>query len=288
MKHTLLLLVLSTLSTTLLAENWKYTSETDDFTDQKNSYARVKNVDDTFITVRCSNETDFEIIVKVGKYIGSDKAPVKYRIDKNEVERGYWTPSTTGTALFVSSKELLEFSKKLSSGNSIVIQAGDYNGTPIKSRFTLKGASTAIEKIKKDCEYPKISSGYIKPLITFDNSKLSQIKSKSQKLVRILRGDPNFKVDQSILNLAAERLIKEVHVTNKYDVDAVSWICNLFRYAKRVEYRDILKDVVSQSRTSKLRSYANKALDAIEDEIYVLKKNNIELPPQYRLGDYKL
>lgn len=158
--------------TCALASSWTYSYEVDGFSD-KNQHRAVISLDNNkvFGFVRCSAEKDLDIVFSLDSYIGTDsKYSVRYRFDKKTVIETLWGVSTNGTAVFVSSSEVIRFGRELIAGNELLLEVTDFRGTPKQVKYPLSGTSDAVGKVFNACHIPVQV-----PKLSIDPSKVTQL-----------------------------------------------------------------------------------------------------------------
>ncbi|MFU8896456.1 MAG: hypothetical protein ACNA8J_08720 [Gammaproteobacteria bacterium] len=147
-----MVIALALLSVSLPATaNWEFRENIDPMTDEDKSIAATFSGRNEFVVVRCSGDSDYEIFLGVGTYIGSTRgrgSPVVYRADAEPpVEGGTWSTSTDGTAVFVPRASKGAFLDILKTASKVTIQVTDFRGSRHHAVFDLSGASDAISKL---------------------------------------------------------------------------------------------------------------------------------------------
>ena len=146
-------LVASILSANVLATEWSYSSEVDEFTDTTVHIALVTSLDTNgFVIAKCDEEKKFELYLSVDEFIGSqDTYKVRYRIDKNSPESDEWNVSTEGTSVFARYRDKLYIAREFMSGTQLLVEVTDFHGTPHQSKYSLNGATNAIGQVLDAC-----------------------------------------------------------------------------------------------------------------------------------------
>jgi len=146
-------LVIALMSSTAIASEWNYTSELDEFSDTSKHMASISALKGKgYAVALCDEESNFQLYFSLGEFIGLEgDYPVRYRIDKKKPKSGKWGVSTKGTSVFVSNIDKVNLARELLSGNRLLLEVKDYNGTSHQSKFSLKGASDAIGKVLQAC-----------------------------------------------------------------------------------------------------------------------------------------
>lgn len=99
--------------------------------------------------VRCQDGTT-EVFVDFREYF-SKYAAVTARFDSNEPIEENWSLSTDNVAAF--HREPLPFAKKLLTARKLVLRTQPYNESPVTLEFDLSGASTALQHVRKNCNW---------------------------------------------------------------------------------------------------------------------------------------
>lgn len=128
---------------------WTNKEDIDPMTDEDSSFASVVNKEDqSIVLVACDGSEQFKIAISVGEYLGSDRRPVSYRVDKQEaVNAGSWGINTKGTMVFVPEDEKRGMLANLMNGEKIIFQVTDFRGSTPYSEFSLAGSTAAIKKL---------------------------------------------------------------------------------------------------------------------------------------------
>ncbi|EEK2974700.1 hypothetical protein P700_16170 [Salmonella enterica subsp. enterica serovar Newport str. CVM75_1280] len=73
-----------------------------------------------------------------------------YRIDKQKAVNKTWLISTDTKAVFYNGK-VIDFIKRLESGQKLFAQITPYNESPVNTTFNLSGLSEAIKPLQESC-----------------------------------------------------------------------------------------------------------------------------------------
>lgn len=139
-------------------EEWQFESTTDQFTDEKKTFALIMDEMDGgkgFISVGCF-PSGIEVKVGAGKYIGgnafSNAIPnnVKYRVDSNNYVVTTMNP-TSKEYVYENDKDS-KFLKALMSGKRIIVELKSYDYDTSSASFSLNGAEPAISKVLALCK----------------------------------------------------------------------------------------------------------------------------------------
>lgn len=150
---TLIIFAKSCLSLSSESELWKYTVETDGFTDKEVHRAKMLQANNSYIDIICNEHNDFSVFVSNGEFITIRDCPVvKYRFDKEVPITSRMCPSAKGTSVYLSGTEAEKFVNKISKSSSILIEIKDYLNTPHTTMFYLTGSSAAISKTLHACQ----------------------------------------------------------------------------------------------------------------------------------------
>ena len=155
-----------------IASSWTYSYVEDDFSDTTQHRA-VISLDNSkaFGFVRCAGEKNLDVAFSLDTYIGSDnKYSVRYRFDKGPVVETLWGVSTNGTEVFVSSSEVIGFSRALVAGKELLLEVTDFRGTPKQLKYPLTGTTEAVGKVLAACDIP-----LQEPELRIDSSKVTPI-----------------------------------------------------------------------------------------------------------------
>lgn len=127
---------------------WEYHERIDPMTDEDNSFAGTAKGNNEMLIVRCAGADDYDIIVGVGTYLGSDPANVAYRFDDDDpVNAGKWTPGTEGTVAFAPTSGKQDVLEGLQVASKVIFQITKFNGSKPHSEFSLSGSSSAINQL---------------------------------------------------------------------------------------------------------------------------------------------
>lgn len=94
----------------VLASEWEYEKEIDDFTDTTKCYAYTTNQTDGALIVR-HNQKELQILVIFDEYLSNDYVEYRYRIDKGKPVNDSAVVSAKGTAIFIDRHRVPEISK---------------------------------------------------------------------------------------------------------------------------------------------------------------------------------
>lgn len=170
--RTLVPISLMLMPATTIASSWTYSYVDDGFSDttQHRAFISLDN-NKAFGFVRCSGENNLDVAFSLDNYIGSDnKYSVRYRFDKGPVVETLWGVSTNGTEVFVSSSEVIGFSRALVTGRELLLEVTDYRGTPKQLKYPLSGTTQAVGKVLAACGIP-----LHEPELKIDTSKVTPI-----------------------------------------------------------------------------------------------------------------
>ena len=126
--------------------NWGHIENVDLMSDEDKSAVYTVKEKQT-IVVRCDGNNGFDVIIRPDEYIGSEAAPVAWRIDGGDIQNSRMGLSTRGTAVFVPNSIKAEFASSLRSASEIVIRVTDFRGTPITFAIDVTGASEAFGQL---------------------------------------------------------------------------------------------------------------------------------------------
>tara|TARA_R110002060_G_scaffold78365_1_gene91466 strand:- start:9040 stop:9828 length:789 start_codon:yes stop_codon:yes gene_type:complete len=138
-----------------LANSWTYKQQVDSFNDQTLHIANIMGKNKTSLTVRCNENSSLDIYFFFNNYLSSKSVPVRWRIDKNEMQIGKWKVSTNGTSVFSHYEIKNALARDLTKGSNVLLEATDYRGTKHKVSFSLKGSSKAIIPVLRACNIPE-------------------------------------------------------------------------------------------------------------------------------------
>ncbi len=158
--------------TITIASSWTYSYVEDGFSDTTQHRAVISlEKSKAFGFVRCSGEKNLDVAFSLDAYIGSDnKYPVRYRFDKSPVIETLWSVSTNGTEVFVSSGEVIGFSRALAAGKELLLEVTDFRGTPKQLKYPLTGTTETVGKVLAACDIPVQA-----PKLSIDPSKVTPI-----------------------------------------------------------------------------------------------------------------
>jgi hypothetical protein len=93
----------------------------------------------------------------VGKSLGPGWGyyAVRFRIDKNEPQKGIWLASSTGTILLVVGTGAVSLARDMLAGREILLEVTDYRGVVRRARYSLAGSPAAIGKVMDECAIEK-------------------------------------------------------------------------------------------------------------------------------------
>lgn len=129
--------------------NWNYSENVDPMTDEDRSMAAIFPGRNEAIVVRCNGSSDYDIIVGVGDYLGSNGPhEVVYRVDKEKpIDAGRWGNDTEGRLVFVPQSLKSDILYALKNGSHITFQVTDFQGSTPYAKFPLQGSSAAIDRL---------------------------------------------------------------------------------------------------------------------------------------------
>lgn len=105
--------------------------------------------DKVYFVARCqSNKT--EVYIGWNDYLGSESY-VLTRIGSNKATTSQWTLSTDKKATF--HRKPISFLKQMSESDKLLAQITPYNENPVTAVFDIKGASNALEPLRKTCSW---------------------------------------------------------------------------------------------------------------------------------------
>jgi len=126
--------------------NWNYLENVDLMSDENKSAVYTIKEKQT-ISVRCDGNNSFNVIIQPDEYIGSEAAPVAWRIDGGDVQQSRMNLSTRGTAVFVPSSIKAGFVDSIRNASKIVIRVTDFRGTKITFSIDLTGANESLNQL---------------------------------------------------------------------------------------------------------------------------------------------
>lgn len=152
LKSTLLVIIIL-VPFNVVASEWRYSKQIDEFTDISTFVASSYSVSGKGVAaVTCNEKLKFNLYFSVGEYIGSDdKYTVRYRVDKKDPESGKWGVSTEGVGVFASEKDKVHLAREMLFGDLLLLEVTDFRGTPHQAKYSLKGAQSAIGKVLDAC-----------------------------------------------------------------------------------------------------------------------------------------
>ncbi|EHI3751001.1 type VI secretion protein [Salmonella enterica] len=139
--------------------NWKTDIKTSPIDDSKNVVIFI-NGDNSFrspfgetitpsLYIAC-RENKTELFISWDVYLGLDETTMIYRIDKQKAVNKTWLISTDTKAVFYNGK-VIDFIKRLESGQKLFTQITPYNENPVSTTFNLSGLSEAIKPLQESC-----------------------------------------------------------------------------------------------------------------------------------------
>lgn len=145
-------ILIATLFTILFSTNtfaeWAYQENTDPMTDKDTSMAISPGGHNELVGVRCNGTGNFDILVAVGEYLGSDKARVNYRFDRDDpVYAGSWSLSTNGMMAFAPASKTQKLIKQFKLRDTVIFQITDFRGSKPTSSFRLAGSVDALDQL---------------------------------------------------------------------------------------------------------------------------------------------
>lgn len=102
------------------------------------------------LILRCKENTT-DAFVTTGKYLGSEISSVLIRFDKTPAYTQRVNSSTSSKAFFV--KKPIQFIKKLTAHNKMVVRYAAYSGSESTASFVVKGAEDGLAKLRKACNW---------------------------------------------------------------------------------------------------------------------------------------
>lgn len=103
------------------------------------------------LVIRCkSNKT--EMWINWQDYLGNSRVMVTTRIGDQEAETKPWSLSTDNQSSFYL-RSPIAFIKRMMSTNSFVAQTTPYNENPVTAVFSTSGLESAIEPLRKNCNW---------------------------------------------------------------------------------------------------------------------------------------
>ncbi len=154
MKFALLVTVLMPL---VALADWNLDQGVDPLTDEEIYVAKSDyqiNIHTRSAVVRCAG-LEFEVYFDFDEFLDNDLVKIRYRVDKDELEEGLWSPSADGTAVFAKRPE--DIAHKLAQGSQFIIEADDFRGVRHRSTFSLQGSSSAILPVMKACSVNNVA-----------------------------------------------------------------------------------------------------------------------------------
>ena len=136
-------------SMTAANSGWILDEKIDSFTDQKVVVA-IASGGGGNLAIRCQGE-NFDVYVNFGEYLGDKLIDVRYRIDKDSPVNSKWNSSTNGSTVFVDERSKKHLSRLFMKGDTFLIEATDFRGTPHRASFDLTGSSEAIGPVMAQC-----------------------------------------------------------------------------------------------------------------------------------------
>lgn len=125
-------------------QGWSFVEDRDDFTNRETSSAILESnragqsvargSHPVALIVRCDGDGGTDIIVRVSGYIGNDRVPVRYKFGDDDPISERWTPSTTGSAIFLPSG-FQDFRAGLEAAHDFVFEVTDFRGTSYSAVF---------------------------------------------------------------------------------------------------------------------------------------------------------
>jgi len=102
------------------------------------------------LAIRCMSGTT-TVYINWNDYLGSE-ATVLTRIGSSEAVRQRWSLSTDNEATFYP-RDAVAFVKELMTADRLVAQVTPYNENPVTAIWNIAGLSTAIEPLRKTCNW---------------------------------------------------------------------------------------------------------------------------------------
>lgn len=150
-----MILILSILGLVLISSTgnaaWLLDETVDPLTDEKKIRALssyTSGVHELAAVVRCQGG-DLEVYFEFGRFLNSEDAPVRFRVDKFPLVEDSWATSADGTAVFPLNSN--EIARILMNGKHFIIEARDFRGQPYRASFDLSGAKEKIAKVLRQC-----------------------------------------------------------------------------------------------------------------------------------------
>ncbi|ENP9830523.1 type VI secretion protein [Salmonella enterica] len=139
--------------------NWKTNITTSPIDDSKNVVISIDGnnsfsdplgrVTTPTLYITC-RENKTELFINWDAYLGLDETTMIHRIDKQKAANKVWSISTNTKAVFYDGK-VIDFIKRLESGQQLFTQITPYNESPVSTTFNLRGLSEAIKPLQESC-----------------------------------------------------------------------------------------------------------------------------------------
>lgn len=125
----------------------------DPMSDVDRSYAAVPaqeegELQNGLLAWRCMSD-GLNVAYAPGTYLNSDDPiPLRWRLDKNDpADWVSGTPSTDGTTVFLPMMWVVTFTRGAKKASKVVVQAKDYEGTPVTETFSMAGLTQALKSL---------------------------------------------------------------------------------------------------------------------------------------------
>lgn len=131
--------------------NWEFSEKKSPLDDAAEITATLPASDaSAALMLRCKDHK-FEIFIGLlHTYLGTqNKVRVNFRVGDGKPYEGFWSPSTTGTGLFIP--DPLKSVNTLMDNQTFFVRAFDYQGAPHDVSFSLQSVSDARDRVAKAC-----------------------------------------------------------------------------------------------------------------------------------------
>lgn len=146
------ILLLSHVSTYAYSSEWKVASSTNGFTDKVLHQVSVQSdTGDSSLGLQCS-EKGLVLYIDEQRYLSTEVAPIKLRVNKGEVYQGIWGVSADGTIAVSNQRVAERYLPVLSSAEKIIVEVSDYRGVNYASNFSIQYGHEELQHFFDLCQ----------------------------------------------------------------------------------------------------------------------------------------
>lgn len=225
---------------------------------------------------------NIETSLKQNRYTVLFTTPGKHSITIGDSEAEFLIGGMIGGALGIA--EMSEAQKK---GALPDDQPSDSSDGSVNRIYYFRSKGSEVEYVSRDkalremarLTYQPSSSSKGREIVTSTGSQTSQETGlEIEELLKALRSDDSVTKRQAVISIARsygqnamlleaveEELLEgyNKHVEDKYQVDAIAWMCKVLSASGDVRYRKSLATVADSATNSKIKKYAKKALEQL-------------------------